>query len=270
MSTFDVDLSGIVAVVTGASRGAGRGTALVLGEAGATVYVTARSVRGAPSGPGRDGSVEETAEAVSSRGGTGIPVACDHTDPAAVRSLFERVRAEQGRLDILVNNAWGGYEQRADQPEVGFFGVPFWEQPQWRWDAMFTAGVRAHLLAGQHAVPLMLEHRERPGLIVSTIAWAYGAYLGNVLYDTAKASTIRMILGMGEDLRPHRVAAVALAPGHLGVNESHEYLGRAIATLAADPDVMTRTGEQLTVGDLARAYGFTDIDGTQPEPFKLG
>jgi NAD(P)-dependent dehydrogenase (short-subunit alcohol dehydrogenase family) len=140
MATFDVDLSGIVAVVTGASRGAGRGTALVLGQAGATVYVTARSVRGRPSAPGREGSVEETAEAVEARGGTAIPVACDHTDDDAVRSLFERVRTEQGRLDILVNNAWGGYEQRADEPEVGFFGVPFWEQPLWRWDAMFTAG----------------------------------------------------------------------------------------------------------------------------------
>jgi NAD(P)-dependent dehydrogenase (short-subunit alcohol dehydrogenase family) len=269
MATFDVDLTGTVAVVTGASRGAGRGIALVLGQAGATVYVTARSVRGRPSAPGREGSVEETAEAVSTRGGTGIPVACDHTDDDNVRSLFDRVRDEQGRLDVLVNNAWGGYEQRAGEPEVGFFGVPFWEQPQWRWDAMFTAGVRAHLLASQHAARLMLEHREHPGLIVSTIAWAYGAYLGNVLYDTAKASTIRMVLGMGEDLRSHGVAAVALAPGHLGVNESHEYLGRAVATLAADRDVMAKTGQQLTVGDLAKEYGFTDVDGTQPEPFRL-
>jgi NAD(P)-dependent dehydrogenase (short-subunit alcohol dehydrogenase family) len=270
MRTFDVDLSGTVAVVTGASRGAGRATALVLGEAGATVYVTGRSVRGTPSGPDREGTIDETAEAVRTRGGTSIPVRCDHTHDADVRSLFERVRREQGRLDLLVNNAWGGYEQRPDEPEVAFFGVPFWEQPLWRWEGMFTAGVRAHLLASRHAAPLLIGNRaERPGLIVSTIAWAFGAYLGNVLYDTAKAATVRMSYGMAEDLRPHQVAALALAPGHLGVTETPEYLGRAIATLAADPAVMTRTGTLLTVGELARAYGFTDTDGTQPEPFGL-
>jgi NAD(P)-dependent dehydrogenase (short-subunit alcohol dehydrogenase family) len=270
MTTFDVDLSGTVAVVTGASRGAGRATALVLGEAGATVYVTGRSVRGTPSGPDREGTIDETAEAVRTRGGTSIPVRCDHTDDADVRSLFERVRREQGRLDLLVNNAWGGYEQRPDEPEVAFFGMPFWEQPLWRWEGMFTAGVRAHLLASRHAAPLLIGNRaERPGLIVSTIAWAFGAYLGNVLYDTAKAATARMAYGMAEDLRPHQVAALALAPGHLGVTETPEYLGRAIATLAADPAVMTRTGTLLTVGELARAYGFTDTDGTQPEPFGL-
>jgi NAD(P)-dependent dehydrogenase (short-subunit alcohol dehydrogenase family) len=270
MSTFDVELRGTVAVVTGASRGAGRGIALVLGEAGATVYVTGRSVRGAASGPGGDGTIDETAEAVVHRGGTGIAVRCDHTDDDDVRSLFERVRRERGRLDLLVNNAWGGYEQRRDEPEVAFFGAPFWEQPLWRWDAMFTAGVRAHLLASRHAAPLLIERRAaRPGLIVSTIAWAFGAYLGNVLYDTAKAATARMAFGMAEDLHPHRVAAMALAPGHLGVNETREYIGRAIATLAADPAIMSRTGSSVTVGELAREYGFTDVDGTQPEPFGL-
>jgi NAD(P)-dependent dehydrogenase (short-subunit alcohol dehydrogenase family) len=268
VSTYDVDLAGTIAVVTGASRGAGRGIALVLGEAGATVYVTGRSVRGAPPGSGREGTIEETAEAVDTRGGSAIPVRCDHTEDADTRSLFERVRREQGRLDLLVNNAWGGYEQRPGQPEVAFFGVPFWEQPLWRWDAMFTAGVRAHLLASRHAAPLLVERRdERPGLIVSTIAWAFGAYLGNVLYDTAKAATARMAFGMAEDLRPYRVAAVALAPGHLGVTETPEYLGRAVTTLAADKEIKARTGTLLTVGELAREYGFTDIDGTQPEPF---
>ena len=270
MDTFDVDLSGTVAVVTGASRGAGRGVALVLGGAGATVYVTGRSVRGAPSGKGREGTIDETAEAVRARGGDGIPVRCDHTDDADVRSLFARVRSEQGRLDLLVNNAWGGYEQRPDEPETAFFGTPFWDQPLWRWDGMFTAGVRAHLLASRRAAPLLIEHRDRsPGLVVNTIAWAFGAYLGNVLYDTAKAATVRMAFGMAEDLRPHRVAAVALAPGHLGVTETPEYLGRAVATLADDPDVMVRTGKVLTVGELARDYAFTDTDGTQPEPFGL-
>jgi NAD(P)-dependent dehydrogenase (short-subunit alcohol dehydrogenase family) len=270
MDTFKIDLSGTVAVVTGASRGAGRGIALVLGEAGATVYVTGRSVRGAPSGPGREGTIEETAEALAGRGGVGIPVRCDHTDDADVAALIERVRSEQGRLDLLVNNAWGGYEQRPDEAEAGFFGVPFWEQPLWRWEAMFTAGVRAHFLAGRYAAPLLTGTRsERPRLIVSTLAWAFDAYLGNVLYDTAKAATARMAFGMAQDLREHAVAAVALAPGHLGVTETPEYLGRAVATLAADREIMSRTGALLTVGELAREYGFTDLDGTQPEPFGL-
>jgi NAD(P)-dependent dehydrogenase (short-subunit alcohol dehydrogenase family) len=270
MNTFNADLTDVVAVVTGASRGAGRGIALVLGGAGATVYVTGRSTTGTPSGPGRQGTIEETAEAVTARGGHGIPVRCDHTDDAQVRSLFARVRNDHGRLDVLVNNAWGGYEQRPDEPEIAFFGTPFWEQPLWRWEAMFTAGVRAHLLASRHAARLLAEHRDgRPGLIVDTIAWAFGAYLGNVYYDTAKAATIRLAFGMAQDLRPHRVAAVALAPGHLGVDETPEYIGRAVATLAADPDLMTKTGNLLTVGELAREYAFTDTDGTQPEPFGL-
>lgn len=270
MIAFNVDLSGTVAVVTGASRGAGKGIALVLGEAGATVYVTGRSTRGAPSGPAREGTIEETAEAVNARGGDGIPVRCDHTVDEAVQALFARVRREQGRLDLLVNNVWGGYEERSGEPEVPFFSTPFWKQPPWRWDGMFTAGVRAHLAASRHAAPLLVEHRdERPGLIVNTIAWAFGAYLGNVLYDTAKAATARLAFGMAEDLRRHRVASVALAPGHLGVTETPEYIGRAVATLTADPDIMARTGRLLTVGELAREYAFTDTDGTQPEPFGL-
>jgi NAD(P)-dependent dehydrogenase (short-subunit alcohol dehydrogenase family) len=268
MTAFDIDLSGVVAVVTGASRGAGRGIALVLGEAGATVYVTGRSVRGAPSGPDREGTIEETVDALAKRGGHGIAVRCDHTVDADVVALFERVGTEHGRLDVLVNNAWGGYEQR--EPDMGFFGLPFWDQPLWRWEAMYTAGVRAHFLASRYAAPLLIGDRaQRPGLIVNTIAWAFGAYLGNVLYDTAKAATARMAFGMAEDLREHQVAAVAVAPGHLGVTETSEYLGRAIATLTADPAIMSRTGSLLTVGELARAYGFTDLDGTQPEPFGL-
>jgi NAD(P)-dependent dehydrogenase (short-subunit alcohol dehydrogenase family) len=130
---------------------AGRAIALVLGEAGATVYVTGRSVRGRSSAPGRSGTMEETAEAVAERGGLAIPVRCDHTSETDVARAFARVRAEQDRLDLLVNNVWGGYEQRPGQSEVPFFEVPFWEQPLWRWDAMFDAGVRAHFLASRRA-----------------------------------------------------------------------------------------------------------------------
>jgi len=262
-------LDEVVAVVTGASRGAGRGIAAVLGESGATVYITARSARGAPSAPGRQGSIEETAEEVRRRGGTAVPVRCDHTVDADVAALFEQVRQERGRLDLLVNNAWGGYEQRGDSAST-FFGTPFWEQPLWRWQAMFGAGVCAAFVTSCLAAPLLLaDRRERPGLIINTIAWAFGAYLGNVLYDTAKAATARLAFGFAHDLRPRNVAAVAIAPGHLGVTETPEYLGRAVAALAGDRDVMQRSGQVLTAGGLAREYGFTDVDGTQPEPFAI-
>src|SRR5437660_2493753 len=139
---MDRSLDGVVAVVTGATRGAGRGIAAVLGECGATVYVTGRSERARPSAPGRSGSIEETAEEVTRCGGTGVPMRCDHSVDADVAELFERVRLERGRLDLLVNNAWGGYEQHGDSAST-FFGTPFWEQPAWRWQAMFDAGVRA-------------------------------------------------------------------------------------------------------------------------------
>ena len=252
------DLNDTVAVVTGASRGAGRGIAAELAAAGATVYATGRDTQ----------ALDETAALISAEGGACLPVRCDHTVDDDVAALFERVRGEQGRLDLLVNNAWGGYEQRGEA--APFFDAPFWEQPLWRWDGMFTAGVRVSFVASRYAAPLLIEQRtDRVGLVVNTIAWAFGAYLGNVLYDTAKAATVRLAFGLAEDLREHHVAAVALAPGHLGVNESAEYLGRAIATLAADAHVLTRTGATLTVGELARDYGFTDVDGTQPRPFRL-
>jgi len=252
------DLDEVVCVVTGASRGAGRGIAVELAARGATVYVTGRKAR----------SLDEAAALIRTYGGVCVPVRCDHTVDDDAAALFARVRREQGRLDVLVNNAWGGYEQRGDS--VPFFDAPFWEQPLWRWEAMFTAGVRASYLASRYSVPLLLERRaERPGLVVNTIAWAFGAYLGNVLYDTAKAANARMAFGMAQELRAHRVASVALALGHLGVSETPRYGGRAIAALARDPDVLAKSGEVLTAGGLARDYGFTDIDGTQPEPFAL-
>lgn len=277
------DLGGAVAIVTGASRGAGRAIAAVLGETGAKVYVTGRSSRGAATTEDLPGTIDEAADEVGRRGGTGVPVRCDHTVDADVERLVERVRREDGRLDVLVNNVWGGYENH----DYRTFTVPFWEQPRARWDAMFTAGVRAHLVMAQLAAPLLMERSasDRPGLVASTIAWAYGRPLGNAVYDVAKAALVRLAYVMGEELRPHRVAALAVAPGFmrtervmaahaaqpfdLSGTESPEYLGRAVASLAADPDLMRRTGEVLTAGDLARDYGFTDLDGTRPEPFRL-
>lgn len=274
------ELAGRVALVTGSSRGAGRAIAEVLGAAGATVYVTGRSAGSAGTTEGLPGTIEATAEAVTAAGGIGVPVRCDHTVEGDVARLFARLDAEQGRLDLLVNNVWGGYEGYDGRT----FDAPFWEQPlDRRWQAMWVAGVRAHLLASQHAAPRMI--RAGRGLIVSTVAWAFGAYMGNVFYDAAKSAIARAIFGMSEELRPHGVAAVALAPGFmrtervlaahaaspfdLSTTESPAYVGRAVAALAADPEVLRRSGQLLTAGELARDYGFTDVDGRQPAPFRL-
>jgi NAD(P)-dependent dehydrogenase (short-subunit alcohol dehydrogenase family) len=272
-------LKGKIAIVTGSSRGAGRGIALVLGEEGATVYVTGRSVRGALTNEELPGtSIEDTAQQVSARGGKGVPIRCDHTVGSEVEALFERVQQEQGRLDLLVNNVWGGYEDI----EAADFDAPFWEQPLWRWDRMFAAGVRAHYAASRLAAPVMIA--QRYGLIVNTTFWDRGEYLSNLPYDLAKTVINRMAYGMALELRPYNVAAVALSPGwmrteavmahghtveELSRTESVEYIGRAVVALAADPDVITKTGSTLTVGDLAREYGFTDTDGSQPPAFQI-
>jgi NAD(P)-dependent dehydrogenase (short-subunit alcohol dehydrogenase family) len=271
-------LSGCTAVVTGASRGVGRGIAVSLGAAGATVYVTGRSRRGATT-EDLPGSIEETAVAVTERGGRGIPVCCDHTADADVEALFARVRAESGRLDVLVNNAWGGYEQF----DWSRFAAPFWEQPLRHWPGMFEAGVRAHLVATRLAVPLMIANRR--GLIVHTTAWDRDQYLGNLFYDSAKAAVNRLAFGMARELQPHGVAVVALAPGFVGTErvraafaaagraaanlESPEYIGRAVVALAADVNVLAKSGQVLTVGQLAVEYGFTDVDGRQWPPFQI-
>jgi NAD(P)-dependent dehydrogenase (short-subunit alcohol dehydrogenase family) len=279
-------LKGQVAVVAGASRGGGRGIALVLGEEGATVYVTGRSVRGGPTTDDLPGTVEETAEQVTARGGVGIPVRCDHTVDAQVEALFERVEREQGRLDVLVNNVWGGYEGKGSENVLGRW--PFWEEPLWVWDKMFQAGVRAHYTASRLAARLMVPRRQ--GLIVSTtFRDPRGKYLGDVPYDVSKAAINRLAYGIALHLRVYSVAVVALSPGWMRTEavmsdkpphgrplpeeveqtESVEYVGRAVAALAADPDVMHKSGRTLTVGELAQEYGFTDVDGRYVPPFRI-
>jgi len=271
-------LRGRVAVVTGASRGVGKGIALALGEAGATVYVTGRSDEGGTT-EGLPGTVQDTAAAVTHRGGQGIPVRCDHTADAEVEAVFARLKQEQGRLDVLVNNVWGGYEQF----DWSRFAAPFWEQPLRHWSGMFESGVRAQLVATRLAVPLMLANRR--GLIVHTTAWDRDKYLGNLFYDLAKAAVNRMAFGMARELQAHQIAVVALAPGFVGTErvlaafagagrvpdnlESPEYSGRAVVALAHDANVIAKSGRVLTVGQLAREYEFTDIDGRQLPPFQI-
>jgi NAD(P)-dependent dehydrogenase (short-subunit alcohol dehydrogenase family) len=272
------DLRGKIALVTGASRGVGRGIAHELGAAGATVYVTGRSVSDDATPEGLGGNVNSTAKLVAGSGGIGIAVRCDHTVDSDVEALFERIRGEHGRLDILVNNVWGGYERLGEYEE---FDAPFWEQPMWRWGLMFDAGVRAHYVASCLAVPLMLPQAN--GLIVNISAGDEGKYRGWVMYDTAKEAVDRLAFALAQELRPHGIAALALYPGltrterverfaspdELARSESPRYAGRAVIALATDGDVMERSGGAYKTGVLAREYGFTDVDGTQPPPFKF-
>jgi NAD(P)-dependent dehydrogenase (short-subunit alcohol dehydrogenase family) len=273
------DLRSVVALVTGASRGVGRGVALALGEAGATVYVTGRSVRGGPRTEGLPGTIDDTAEQLSVRGGKGIAVRCDHADDADTEALFARVAERSGRLDVLVNNAWAGYERGSE----GRFDAPFWEQPMWRYD-LFAGSLRGAFLASRLTVPLMSCARH--GLIVNVGFTDRDIPLGQVAYDVSKHASDRMIVAMAPELRKLGIAAVALHPGlvrterveaaweMLGegparVVHSPEYVGRAVAALAADPDVIELSGERIAVSDLALKYGFNDVDGRRPPAFRL-
>jgi NAD(P)-dependent dehydrogenase (short-subunit alcohol dehydrogenase family) len=274
-------LKGKVAVVAGATRGAGRGIACVLGEAGATVYCTGRSVRGRPATSNRPETIEETAELVSARGGVGIHVQVDHTVEEQVRALFERVKHEQGHLDLLVNDVWGG-------DELTEWGKPFWEHSLQKGLQMLERAVHSHIITSHYGVPLMLPRRQ--GLVIEVTDGDGFSYRGTLFYDLAKVSAIRLAFAMAEELRAHRIAAVALTPGYLrseamldgfGVTEANWrdavkkdphfaesetpfYIGRAVAALAADPNVMEKSGKALATWNLAPEYGFTDVDGRQP------
>jgi NAD(P)-dependent dehydrogenase (short-subunit alcohol dehydrogenase family) len=263
-------LEGKVALVTGASRGGGKGTALVLGEEGATVYVTGRSVRGRPTTLGRPGTIEDTAEEIAARGGVGIAVRCDHTDDAQVDALFARIREEHGSLDLLVNNAWSGYEISPDGD------LPFWDI-EWRhWDLMFGGGLRATAYASRLAAPMMVD--AGTGLIIN-ITWVLDRPHGHAFYEVVKNGTNKLTEQMADDLRPYGIACVAVSPGFMRLErmdltpemaakaESAEFPGRAIVALAADANVLQKSGGVYTTPTLATEYGFTDIDGKQRSAF---
>lgn len=268
-------LLGKIAVVTGASRGAGRGIAFELGSAGATVYVTGRSVKGTTT-DNRPETIEETAVGVTSRGGNGIAIRCDHTNDTDVKNLFERINREQGKIDILVNSVFGGSESSLPTGD----GRRFWERPVEHWDAMMVAGPKAYLLTTRYAVPLMKQHKE--GLIVNLTFITKDKISGNLVYDMAMNAINRLTLGMAQELKHFNVSAVAVCPGWMrtervvdsgydsedGATETTAYVGRAVVALATEPAVSKVSGSVIMVADLARKYGFTDVDGTQPLPFK--
>ncbi|MXY30667.1 MAG: SDR family NAD(P)-dependent oxidoreductase [Gammaproteobacteria bacterium] len=278
----DLPLQGQVAVVAGATRGAGRGIARILGAAGATVYCTGRSVKGRPATPGRPETLEETAELVTAEGGRGIAVRADHTVESEVEQLFARISAETGRLDVLVNDIWGG-------DALTEWGTPFWELSTAKGMELLERAVHTHIITSRHGVPLMVERNA--GLIVEVTDGDTFGYRGNLFYDLAKNAVVRLAYAMASDLRAHNVTALAVTPGflrseavldHFGVKESNwreaiekdEYfsesetpcfVGRAIAALAADPDVARKSGGLYSSWELAKEYGFTDIDGRRPD-----
>lgn len=281
-NTLTGSLRGRIAVVTGATRGAGRGIAIELGAAGATVYCTGRSTRQTRSPINRPETIEETAEMVTAGGGVGIPVRVDHTQPTEVKALFARVREEQGdTLDILVNNVWGG-------DALTDWGVPFWEHSLENGLRILEQGLFTHLIATHYAAPLLIAAAQtkpaRPRLIATTV----DGECGPLYFNMAKNGVEKMTRLIAEDLRTHNVAAIAMGPGymrkekileelalsgtdyktqpdtHLRASESTFYVGRAVVALSGDPELMRKTGTGVHTGDAAEEYGFTDIDGTRP------
>lgn len=251
-------LTGKTALVTGASRGIGRGIAAALSDAGARVYATGRTIT--------DASLPEAV--------TRIP--CDHRDDERVAAAFDRIASDAGRLDVLANAAWGGYEGMVENGKFTWIS-PFWEQPPWRWSAMMDAGVRAGFVASQHAARLMVPARS--GVIAHLSHWAARKRLGNVIYGISKAATDAMVMQTADELRAHNVTVVSIYPGlvrteavlaagvfDLSNSESPEFIGRAIVAMAADQQGQRWNGKVVTAAAMALDYGFTDIDGKQPRP----
>ncbi|HEY6300344.1 MAG TPA: SDR family oxidoreductase [Candidatus Binatus sp.] len=284
MSTSDATkpLAGKIALVAGATRGAGRGIATMLGTAGATVICTGRSTRGNPATAGRPETIEETAELVTAAGGVGVAIRVDHTVADDVRALFDRVERDFQRLDVLVNDIWGG-------DELSEWGKPFWKLDPAKGLKMQELAVQTHILTARFGAPMMV--RQKSGLIIEITDGMHLDYRGNLFYDLAKISAIRLAYAMAVELRRHNVVALALTPGFLrseamldgfGVTEANwrdavaknpdfaesetpAYVGRAVVALATDANVAAKAGKVCSSWTLAREYGFRDADGRQPD-----
>ncbi|MEU1200903.1 SDR family oxidoreductase [Streptomyces sp. NPDC005813] len=282
-------LRGRVALVAGATRGAGRGIAVELGAVGATVYVTGRSTRERRSEYDRPETLEDTADLVTAAGGRGIAVPTDHLVPSEVQALVARIADEQGRLDVLVNDIWGG-------EHLFQWDTPVWEHDLDKGLRLLRLAVETHAVTSHFAMPLLLR---RPGGLVvemtdGTAEYNRDRYRVSFFYDLAKSSVLRMAFALGQELGPRGATAVALTPGwlrseimldtfgvtednwrdalervpHFGISETPSYVGRAVAALAADPDVARWNGESLSSGQLAQVYGFTDRDGSRPDAWR--
>lgn len=282
-------LEGKIALVAGATRGAGRGIAVELGAAGATVYVSGRSTRAQRSEYDRPETVEDTADLVTAAGGRGIAVPTDHLEPSAVRALVDRIDDEQGRLDLLVNDIWGGEHLFA-------WDTPVWEHDLDKGLRLLRLAVETHAITSHHALPLLLR---RPGGLVvemtdGTAEYNRDTYRVSFFYDLAKSSVLRMAFALGHELGPRGATALALTPGwlrseimleqfgvreenwrdalervpHFAISETPRYVGRAVAALAADREVARWNGQSLSSGGLAPVYGFTDLDGSRPDAWR--
>jgi dehydrogenase/reductase SDR family protein 1 len=270
----DAGLKDCVALVTGGSRGVGKGAAIGLAEAGATVIVTARTR--SSGGSEWPGSLDETIAAIDQAGGKGVGLLCDHSDDDSVRAVFDVIRRDYGRLDVLVNNVFAA-------PNVMPVNVPFWQVPVSLWDTLHRVGLRSHFVASQFAVPLMLQRKR--GLIVNTSSGGGVRYTFNVPFGVQKSGVDRMARDMAHELKPLGISAVSIWPGYIKSEklaaqpdrvpralakliaergETPVFVGRAIAALAADPGVIAKTGQILLASELATEYGFTDVDGKVP------
>jgi NAD(P)-dependent dehydrogenase (short-subunit alcohol dehydrogenase family) len=273
------DLSDRICLVAGASRGVGRGIARALGACGATVIVTGRSSETGPVTDGRRETIEETSRLVDLAGGRGHHYRCDHTKEREVDELVNWARRRFGRIDLCAIAVWGGNEGYDGEryPDGSRFGTPFWRRPVARLGQVFESGVYAQLMLARAVVPTMIA--QKAGLIVTVSFDTDGTYLGDAYYDLAKAAMNRLSFVMGEELIEHGVTALGLSPGFVRTErvrdaglsdeatESPLYAGRALAALAADPDVKRHAGHVLTVADIARTYGVQDEDGSQPDRF---
>ena len=278
-----------VALVAGATRAAGRGIAVELGAAGATVYCTGRSTTSKRSEMDRPETIEETAAIIQQGGGTAVAVQVDHLDPAQVQALVQRIEREQGRLDILVNDIWGGDKYIE-------WNVPVWQHSLENGLRMLRLSIDTHIITSHFALPLLIKNPG--GLVVEmtdgTADYNKDNYRLSLFYDQAKTSVVRMAWALARELKPHQCTAVALSPGwlrseqmldnygvteenwldatkkqpHFIISETPRYVGRAVAHLAADADVARWNGRSLSSGQLAKVYGFTDLDGSQPDAWR--